>query len=520
MQFGAQCGRALVAAFLFFLATAAPAAAQVPNLVFILTDDQRLETVEVMPRTLEAFGVEFTEFVVTTPTCCPSRSSFLTGKWAHSTGVWTTSRRGYERFTQLEPHSLGPWLQAAGYYTGFVGKYFNGFARTDPVPPGWNEFYGRLYGADRGNGQTEFTLREWRAGVQNEVVSYPNPGYPEPFSTRVFGEHAAGLLERASASGQPFAVFLWTTGVNSQIVEPIYEAAPLPPWDRPPSFMESDVSDKPVRIRRNANATAAEATATRATQLRQSFTIDDVVGNVLDQLNALGERANTVGIFASDNGRFWGEHRLRGKWLPYEESVRVPFRMMLPSGQRFTIGSPTANVDVAPTIMALAGDTANHGYQGRSLLPLLSDPAAQWRRNILLEQQTWCGYRSDRWKYAQYLDGAEELYDLNRDPFELENRATSPAFRKVVIDHRERVRRSGCRPPRFQPLPSCTLYGTHGSDSIRGTRWRDWICAGAGDDSIRVEGGRRDVVNCGPGRDKAYVNRGDVLRRCELVFRE
>ena len=440
------------------LANVPPAGAQ-PNLVFILTDDQRPDTIEVMPKTRAAFGVEFTRFAVTTPNCCPSRSSFLTGRWTHSTGVHATSRRGYEAFRDDEPESLGPWLQARGYVTGFVGKYFNGFRANDPVPPGWDEYYGRLYGGYTGNGQTTFGMREYRAAEgASAVVQYPNETYPEAYSTRVFGDLAVGFIRRATNAafnpeGRPFALFLWTTGVNSTIVESTYADAALPGWVRPPSFFERRIRDKPMRIQRQTIQDVALAEKHRAAQLRQSMTIDDEIAEIVTLLDELGIRNKTVGILASDNGRMWGEHRLVGKWVAYEEAVRVPFRLMLPSGQAFTVPALAANVDVAPTIMQLAGDTTDR-YEGRSLVGLLGNPTARFRSRLLLElyARGWCALRSHRWKYVQHRNGEEELYELHRDPYELRNRARWRRYRDEVRRFRGAIRRSACRPPRLVPL--------------------------------------------------------------------
>jgi N-acetylglucosamine-6-sulfatase len=510
------------------LAAAAPAAAQQPNLVFVLTDDQRLETIEMMPETRAAFGVEFTQFVVTTPTCCPSRSSFLTGRWVHSTGVHTTSRAGYEAFKRLEPKSLGPWLRQQGYLTGFVGKYFNYYLSTDAVPPGWDEFHGRLYGPDRGNGTTRFTLRQFRKQdgtvVQNEVVPYPNDDFPNAYSTRVFGALAEAFVRRATnpvlnPERKPFALFLWTIGVNTTLPEPRYEDAPLPPWETPPSYLEADMSDKPKVVRSRNNLNDAFHRRIRASQLRQSITIDDVVGELVAALDELDLRSSTWGIFTSDNGRFWGEHRLASKNFAYEESARVPFRMMSPTGERFAVDGLTANVDVAPTIMALTGDDSGRNYGGRSLLPLLADASAPWRNHVLLElyQPAYCAFRGERWKYVQYRSGEEELYDLVADRFELDSlHRVRPS---VVIRYRGMVRRSACDPPGFDALPDCTQQGTDGDDRIRGTRRPDWICAGGGRDVISVRGGGRDVVRCGPGRDVVHADRRDRLRGCEVVRR-
>ena len=144
-----------------------------------------------------------------------------------------------------------------------------------------------------------------------------------------------------------------------------------------------------------------------------------------------------------------------GKWVAYEEAIRVPFRIMLPDDNALTVRALAANVDVAPTIMEFAGDTVDR-YEGRSLLRLLSNPSARFRGRLLLElyARGWCAVRSRHWKYVQHRTGEEELYELRRDPYELRNRARWRRHRDEVRRFRAVIRRSACRPPRFVPLRS------------------------------------------------------------------
>lgn len=188
---------------------------------------------------------------------------------------------------------------------------------------------------------------------------------------------------------------------------------------------------------------ATQHGAVRAKELRQSITIDDVVAEIVGLLDELGLRDHTWGFFSSDNGRLWGEHRLAGKWVAYEESIRVPLRVMLPTGQRMAVDALAANVDVAPTIMALAGNSGRGSFEGRSLLPLIDDPSTRWRSHVLLEYSSWCGFRGDRWKYVRHRNGEEELYDLRRDPFELRNQALGRP--SVTGRYRVRLQQSECR---------------------------------------------------------------------------
>jgi hypothetical protein len=192
---------------------------------------------------------------------------------------------------------------------------------------------------------------------------------------------------------------------------------------------------------------------------------------------------------------------------------------MAPTGERLTVDALVANVDVAPTLMELAGDDSGREYGGRSLLPLLADPAVAWRGNVLIELFTpaYCAFRGARWKYVQHATGEEELYDLARDPYELDSLHESRPT--LVISYRRLLRRSGCDRRRLDPLPDCTLTGTRRDERLLGTPRRDWICAGGGRDVIRVRSGGRDVVKCGAGRDVVYADRRDATQDCEVVRR-
>jgi N-acetylglucosamine-6-sulfatase len=423
-----------------FLALTGAAAAK-PNLLFILTDDQRADTLSVMPATASNFDVVFRKTIVTTPECCPSRVSTLTGEYGHNHGVH--SNLEHSAFTAREAESLGPWLREQGYYTGFIGKYLNRYLADEPVPHGWDEFRARVWNEDGtmiGDGYTSFSLREyWHQGPQthSDVVEYPNPASPNVYSTRRFGSLAQQFIERAhnpdfNPDGKPWALFVWTAAPHVPLIaEDDYADAPVPAWKPQPSFLEPNMRDKPreVRLSPLRRPTNYPFAAERTGALRLLMSVDDLVKRVWDAVDDFGERENTWGLFASDNGYFLGEHRLSKKLHGYEEAIRVPFRLAVPNQDARKIkGVLAANIDIAPTFLELAGGSPQPGFDGRSLVPLVQGGAASCpcSRTLMIENwdnRRYTGLRTNWWKYIRWPSGREELYDLRRDRFELQNLA-------------------------------------------------------------------------------------------------
>ncbi|MGH2955157.1 MAG: sulfatase family protein, partial [Solirubrobacterales bacterium] len=324
-----------------------------PNVVVVMTDDQTLASMEVMPRTRTLIGdagATFAESFASFPLCCPSRATFLTGRYAHNHKVLNNipPRGGFDRLRSAE--TLPVWLGRAGYYTGLIGKYLNGYEQSPVgVPPGWSEFYGQK----TQNAYYGFELQE---GKQRVRYGDPNenpddPSDPETYASDVYTDKAVDFIARRSPMAQPF--FLWVSynAPHSGIPDPppnppsrcrgnakpaarhigAFEGAPLP---QPPSFNEADVSDKPPSIR---DAPAFDAEVIEAIhnfyrcELESLLAVDEGVQRIVDALAAAGELDRTVVIFTSDNGMFHGEHRLPfGKTLLYEESIRVPLMIRGP----------------------------------------------------------------------------------------------------------------------------------------------------------------------------------------------
>jgi arylsulfatase A-like enzyme len=255
------------------------------------------------------------------------------------------------------------------------------------------------------------------------------------YSTRLFGKLAERFIARAhdaefNPNGKPWALFVWTAAPHlPHIVEDVYAAAPVPAWTRPPSFMEPDMRDKPREVRlsplRRPPTFPFETERTGAMRLLMS--VDDLVERVWQAVDSFSERENTWGLFTSDNGYYWGEHRLTKKLHGYEEAIRVPFRLAVPNKDALKLGEAlAANIDIAPTLLELAGGQAQPGFDGQSLVALAQEGASSCpcRRTLLIENwdtRRYTGLRTNRWKYIRWPSGREELYDLRRDRFELQN---------------------------------------------------------------------------------------------------
>ncbi len=433
---------------------AAPAGGAVvpakPNLIFILSDDQRAGTLSVMPATRADFNIGLNGFV-TTPLCAPSRSSLLTGEYAHNTGVLTN--KGYPAMQAREAQSIGPWLRAQGYYTGFEGKYMNKYSINDPTPPGWDEFRALVWQTDGhpiGDVFTSWEMREHffdGTTMHDELVSYPNAQYPNAYSTRVIAGDAARFIAHAAnplynPAGKPWALFVWTTAPNGVHPESRYANAWVPPWHPPPSFMEANMTDKPIEVRNAREITnkVAPMRRWRTGQYRDLYSVDDLVDRVFDAVDDNAFSANTYGIYMSDNGHFQGEHHLRLKRFAYEEAIRVPLRVHIPGHAPENLPQLAANIDIAPTLLDWAGDPSTHNANGTSLVPLINGTATSWRTNLLVEnweQYHWHALRTNRYTYIRWAQTRhQELYNLRNDRYQLQNIAR----KKPIVDANLRAR--------------------------------------------------------------------------------
>jgi N-acetylglucosamine-6-sulfatase len=450
-----------------------------PNLIVVMTDDQTLGsfTPEVMPKTLDHFerdGAIFDQAIAAPPLCCPSRAGFLTGRYAHNTGV-IENDAGYGSL-RAKRQTLPVALAEAGYRTGMFGKFLNGYrrARGARPAPGFTRWVANDGPADY------FDFEVSDGGEVKEISGY---------STAYFTRKAIGFARDAHAHDQPF--FLWlsynaphtvaprySTRCNGETAQPSRPAllekfadAPLP---RPPSFNERDVSDKPSLVREAGRLGPREIHELRL-QWRCSLAAmrdaDDQLARLLEYLRGSGELSRTVVVYLSDNGHYFGEHRLRNdKRLPLEPALRVPLAISVGEtvGPRTPsrIGELVSQVDLAPSLLDYAGVEPCNGARpcrpmdGRSLRGLLESRAGHWPGNRAIPMRLADGwtYTAMRTPDSLYVEMTKargrsfvppeiEMYDLESDPDELHNLAgsTDPALEQRLDDLGTRLSRlHGC----------------------------------------------------------------------------
>lgn len=437
-----------------------------PSIVLILTDDQRWDELVNMPTVqsgLVAKGVTFTNGFVVNPLCCPSRASILTGKYSHGTDVYSNipPHGGFRTFKDIS--TIATWLHAAGYATGFVGKYLNGYTplRSAYVPPGWDSWDALTFA---GGANVTPPYYNYDMSIDGTQVHYGSTD--ADYTTDVFDGYAMHFLNSVPID-QPLFLMFAPNAPHPPATPPARYASAFPDLQplRPPNYNEADVSDKPSYIQAAPLLGAtrrAKQDALRLHQFQALLAVDDAVNDILAVLRNTGRLSNTLIFFLSDNGLEIGEHRWVGKKVPYEESIRVPVIVRYDAMTNqigATNGDFVLNIDVAPTLADAAGVPAP-GAEGTSLLPLLDGSAASWRSDFLIEHAdsktvtvpTYCAVRDQRYKYVKYQTGEEELYDLQADPYELVNVAIDPGFADVKTSmHDQMVALCVPPPPGFTP---------------------------------------------------------------------
>jgi arylsulfatase A-like enzyme len=434
--------------------TSAPVAAaqKKPNVVIILTDDQRYDTLWAMPKVqnlLVNHGVQFNQGFVVNSLCCPSRTSILTGDYSHTTKIWRDNPPfgGYPSFVSTgdEQSTLATWLHADGYHTALFGKYLNGYkdaASAGVIPPGWDSW----------NAFDRAGYYNYKQFVNNKLEEFKGT-HPRNYSTEVLANEASNYISNAHS---PFFMYFAPYSPHRPAIPaPKYQKTfrNLEPF-RSPSFNEHDVSDKPRWVQHLPKLTPDRVKAVQDFRRRQYQTLisaDNAVGKIVSALNKSGQLSNTIIFFLSDNGLAWGEHRWTSKKVAYEPSIRVPFIVRydpLTSHGSVDQSDMVLNIDIAPTIVQLSGAKAP-SMDGMSLVPLLDGSATSWRSDFLVEHlsknkgqipPTFCAVRSTDYLYVYYATGDEELYNLKSDPNELHNRIDDPSYDIIREQMRSRLK--------------------------------------------------------------------------------
>jgi N-acetylglucosamine-6-sulfatase len=434
-----------------------------PSIVLILTDDQRWDTLWAMPnvrRLLGQHGVTFNNAFVTNSLCCPSRTTILTGKYSHSTGVYTNTapHGGFPAFNDRS--TIATVLRGAGYHTALIGKYLNAYgpaAHAGYIPPGW----GRWFAYASGNSHYyDYSVTD------NGRLRYFGSS-PSDYSTNVLANHAVTFIRKKVG---PLFLYFAPSAPHEPAIPAPQDTTAMKTMDLhwPPNFNEPDVSDKPAWVRAAPLRDPSRVAAIRRRQYQTLLAVDRSVARIVQALRDTGRLSTTFIVFMSDNGFLWGEHRLGDKRAAYEESIRVPMVIRYdPITRSARLDDHLVlNMDLAPTWAALAGRLMP-GANGRSLLPLLRSPNAPWRTEFLIEHlkdnegdrvvrsdPTYCAIRNSRFKYVLYRTREQELYDLKTDPYELQNQAHNPKFNYRRLRLRRRLNHL-CRP---RP-PGFTAFG-------------------------------------------------------------
>jgi arylsulfatase A-like enzyme len=394
----------------------ATAQAERPNVLIIVTDDQRVDSLNVMRRTRQWFGSGGTRFpntFATTPLCCPSRASIMSGRYAHNHDVETN--RSAAEFDQRG--SLQRYLQEDGYRTAIVGKFLNGWEGDPRYFDRWSiyvdpiEYYGATVNVD---------------GRRERVKRY---------ETDFVAAEAISIMRQFEASDQdPWYLYVAPFAPHDPYKpKRAYRDAQVGGWKGNPAVRERDRSDKPSWVAgKRRQTTLKEGKEIRAGQLRTLMSVDDLVQRLAGALETMGEEGTTLAFFISDNGKHWGEHGLGGKQDPYTHSVRIPMYARWPG----TVGAGrddarlALNVDVAATVLDATGISADPEYplDGRSLLET-------WERDHIYSENkfggsgfpSWSTVRTHTDQYIEWYDESleavsfREYYDLTTDPWQLRN---------------------------------------------------------------------------------------------------
>ena len=468
-MFRLAASAALLAAATPFASAAPPASPpKQPNIVFVLVDDLRYDSMGFLTPGLQTpnidflakNGVYFPNAVVTSALCSPSRATILTGRTARNHGVIdnnNSSEKGLVFFPS--------YLQSAGYQTAFVGKWHMGDA-TDAPRPGFNHWV-----SFRGQGSyfpTDGLSPEQISAGQKRMFNVDGRAVEQKgYITDELTDYAMQWLERGRDHSKPFFLYLSHKAVHSDAKPPARYATQYANLDikLPASLANTEENNrgKPMWVRNQRNSwhgadflyhTNQPLTEYVREYYRTLSPVDDGLGRILGYLRKHRLENNTIVVFYSDNGFLFGDHGLIDKRNAYEPSVRVPMVVyapgLLPKGA--VNPARVRNLDLAPTFLDAARVTPPTHFEGKSILPVASGQVAanEWAEDFIYEYYwewtfpqtpTTFAIQRGNFKYIQYhgVWDIEELYDLGKDPNEMHNLIYDPAFLSAKVDLRHRL---------------------------------------------------------------------------------
>jgi N-acetylglucosamine-6-sulfatase len=406
---------------------------QRPNVLLIISDDQHygsmLPSMPIAHKQIFERGISFEKAYITTPACCPSRSSILTGQYA--------SRHAAKgNFYSLTKPTIANLLQDAGYYTALVGKYLNSWDGS--ARPEYD------YWAVRPGGSAKY--------FDPKINVNGSWQQPTGYSTDIFESHARRAIRLSKEREKPFFLVFAPHAPHSPATpqrkfRARFRTLELP---RPPSFFNTDDSLKPQWVREARKGQRGHEKQLEdfyRDQMRTLVSVDRSIGNILTEIREQGSIGSTIIIYLSDNGLMLGQHGIAGKDCAYEAAVHVPFAIRYDalgiSPRRDTSGL-VANIDLAPTISALTGVPIPWQVDGQSLVSLLNAENPQFRSALLLEGWRNNGVRvpfyalhtGDK-KFIMSANDISEFYDLHKDPYELHNLAYKPDQREAAEKMRQ-----------------------------------------------------------------------------------
>ena len=516
-----------------------PAVTQKPNIIFVLTDDLNVAMMSKLPKlkTIMADrGMTFSNSFVSLSLCCPSRAAILTGQYAHNNGVFTNVANnpdgtigGLNAFTQNgdAQKSVGVWLKNAGYRTALMGKYLNGYHIKAPgityaIPPGWTEWAvpidGDPYGQYNYVLNTNGTPEEYyldncadgpRKPCKRNLATATLADKEANYMINVLYDKADNFIKRSVATDDPFFLYIAPfTPHGPATPAPKYESLinntswlNAHPFPQDASFNEADISDKPSWLKENVGLLQEDTivTMTNAYHRRviSMYGVEDLIENLIATLTITDQLDNTYIIFTSDNGFHLGEHRLTGgKLTEFDTDLRVPLIVRGPGiTPKSTVSTLTGNVDLAPTIAALAGLSIPSTVDGRSFKQTLLGGASVDRKAFLIEHGDPSGKTKTDLNSKPKKQSTDEPRDTSNQNDPIKGGEFTTAYRGIRTPQYTFVRYSKDNEEELynniaDPLQLNNIINTASPDLIR--KLRTWTsdlstCAGATCRSIEAE---------------------------------